>query len=490
MRRHLAATLLAMIALASPLSALAATFLVTNTANSGAGSLRQALIDAGSDGTFPRIVRFAAAFPTGGTITLGSSLPTWSNNILTIDGNDRAPVIDGGNSVRIFSVDAGTNQITLRGLTFRNGRSSAGVGGCLHHVSTTARTDLYVEDSRFEGCRAVGNQINAYGGAINWVSPGSVIRISDSVFSANGAGVIGNASLKEMIGGAILLSGDRLAISMSRFSDNAVERVGGKVQGLGGAAYLSATDRIQLRSVEWESNAVIDADGDGAISAGGALVAVCQSSACSLDFSETSFIDNSVSGIDVGGGALATQGGAMLLLNASFNDNRAAQGAGGALLALPPGELDVRHASFKDNQAVFGAHLALSGVDVSAWGWSLFGPVAAGSGDPCDFDSVTLSGGTFFNMFEAACGLLSVQSATIGPVGNLSLDTTVFPAALKPGAGSPAIDPALPQVLCGIQDIRGVARPLDGNDDGTPDCDVGAYEVPPQPLFADGFDPD
>ena len=467
----------------------AATFTVTNTADSGAGSLRQALIDAGVDTSFPRVVQFGSAFPQGGVIELQTTLPTWSNDILKIEGNGRMPVLDGRNAVRILVVAAGTREITLRGLTFRRGRSTAAAGGCLWHQSTTASTDLLVFDTRFEDCKAVASQGNAYGGAIAWVSPNSTVFIYDSLFTGNAAGVIGNSSLKEAFGGAVLLDGRRVEIVGTRFSGNTVERVGGVVQGLGGAVYVGVTFSALLRDVEFQSNRVVDAAAGGVLSAGGAVALACLESDCTLDITNAGFIDNAVSGNGIGGGALVTQGGRLALLNASFSGNRVGDnGTGGALFALP-GELRARHLSFKDNDAAIGAHLAMSGVNVTQWAWSLLGPVAEGSGPACGFGSTTMDGPGVANLFESDCGLLSASGGVIGPVGLLALNYSFFPAALVPGAGSSAIDPAVSQSDCfTLFDARGIVRPQDGDGDGISRCDAGAFEVQSSGIFSDGFE--
>ena len=41
---------------------------------------------------------------------------------------------------------------------------------------------------------------------------------------------------------------------------------------------------------------------------------------------------------------------------------------------------------------------------------------------------------------------------------------------------------------CPDADARGVARPADGNDDGTARCDIGAYELQHELLFGSGFE--
>lgn len=467
----------------------AATFTVTNTADSGAGSLRQALIDASTDSSYPRTIQFHATFPQGGTIQLQTALPTWSYDMLVIDGNGRSPVLDGRNAVRILSVAEGAREIKLRGLTLRRGRASNGVGGCLNHASPAATTDLYIFDSRFEGCKALANQSNAYGGAVSWVSQGGHVMIHDSVFSGNGAGVVGNSALKEAFGGAVMASGYRIEILRTRFSGNAVERVGGLVQGLGGAVYASGAASVKLIDVELDGNRVIDANAGEIFSAGGAAAMVCSEDDCTMSVERAGFNDNSVSGNMVGGGALVTQGGRLWLSNTSFSGNRALGGSGGALFALLSGELRGLHLSFGDNAADTGAHVALSGVNVALWSWSLMGQVAPGAGAACAFHGATVTGAIDANLFEEHCGVLSATGSTIGPVGALSLDETVYPMSLVPGVGSPAIDQVVSQFGClAAQDARGGARPQDGDGDGIARCDVGAIEVMPEQLFSDGFE--
>jgi len=115
-----------------------ATITVTNTNDSGAGSLRQAIADASAGDT----VTFAAGL-AGNTITLTSGELT-INKQLTIDGdlNDDLAfsaandiTISGGNSSRVFNVTGGASgtEVVLFGLQIRNGLVSgdggAGSGG-------------------------------------------------------------------------------------------------------------------------------------------------------------------------------------------------------------------------------------------------------------------------------------------------------------------------------------------------------------------------
>ncbi len=55
-------------------------------------------------------------------------------------------------------------------------------------------------------------------------------------------------------------------------------------------------------------------------------------------------------------------------------------------------------------------------------------------------------------------------------------------------ASSPAVDAG--DVTCGAvtTDQRGLGRPSDGDGDGTPECDIGAFELQQASIFSDGFE--
>ena len=105
----------------------ASTLIVTNTHDGGAGSLRQAILDAnvaaGAD-----TITFDPSL-SGATITLGSTLPA-INDTLTIDGSALAvPItLSGNNSVRVMLVNPGIS-LTLDTLTIADGYDDLGFGG-------------------------------------------------------------------------------------------------------------------------------------------------------------------------------------------------------------------------------------------------------------------------------------------------------------------------------------------------------------------------
>jgi hypothetical protein len=96
-------------------SAQAATQTVTNTADSGAGSFRQAIANAASGDT----INFSLTFPA--TITLVSTL-TLNKNLTIVGPSANSVTVSGNNAVRVFDVTAGT--IAISGLTVTNGSVS------------------------------------------------------------------------------------------------------------------------------------------------------------------------------------------------------------------------------------------------------------------------------------------------------------------------------------------------------------------------------
>src|SRR4051812_2278366 len=112
---HLSRTKLSLICLLALLPHAGATTLtVTTTNDSGAGSLRQAILNAATSGD---IIMFDAAVT--GTITLTSGELAFTKS-LTISGPGAANLtISGNNASRVFSVSSG--QITIAGLRIANG---------------------------------------------------------------------------------------------------------------------------------------------------------------------------------------------------------------------------------------------------------------------------------------------------------------------------------------------------------------------------------
>ena len=112
--------------------------------------------------------------PRGGTTTLTESLNITDN--LTINGNGH--IISGGNAVRVISARA---NLTLTGVTIRDGRVSGDGAGIYAIGSTSTRYLLTIDKSAFINNQTIGS---TYGGAIFFANTGA-ITIRNSTFSGN-----------------------------------------------------------------------------------------------------------------------------------------------------------------------------------------------------------------------------------------------------------------------------------------------------------------
>jgi hypothetical protein len=87
------------------------------------------------------------------------------------------------------------------------------------------------------------------------------------------------------------------------------------------------------------------------------------------------------------------------------------------------------------------------------------------------------------NGMLSGTGNIFGQDPQLGALAYNGGPTRTF--ALLPG--SPAID-AGDNGTCAATDQRGVARPIDGELNGSAICDIGSFELIPDRIFADGFD--
>src|ERR1700730_17159835 len=161
----------------------AATLIVTSTADSGAGSMRDAIAAAGAGDT----IQFDAALK-GQTITLSSAELLIHKNV-TIDGPGanqltvQRSTANGTPAFRIFEIDAiypASNAVTIAGLTIANGNSPDSGGG----ISANGYGLMIAN------CVISGNSASNYGGGIYCSAPsfsGSTVSIINSTISGNRA---------------------------------------------------------------------------------------------------------------------------------------------------------------------------------------------------------------------------------------------------------------------------------------------------------------
>ena len=190
---------------------LLATFTVINTADNGAGSLRQAVLDANGNAGAD-IVDFAAGL-SGQTIGLSGAAIGITDD-LTINGlGADVLTIDGMNNSSVFEIISTNNRtITLNDLHITRGRG--GNAGGIHMLGSN--NTLNINRSLF----TLNHGQN--GGALRVVSSGSTVTIRDSTFKDN---------TDESQGAALHLCCSSLTANIynSTFSNNAAKGAGGAI---------------------------------------------------------------------------------------------------------------------------------------------------------------------------------------------------------------------------------------------------------------------
>jgi hypothetical protein len=252
---------LVMIHLPAPV-AHASNVTVTNTSDSGAGSLRNAIAIANPGDT----IVFSLTLPA--TIPLSSQLVITKN--LTISGpGANSLTISGNNSTRVISATGAT--LNLSEVTIANGNASGDGGGIYNNgtlnLAYVTLNGNYSYSDRGGGIYHGGGTANLtnvtlsgnyghYGGGINVLGGGMTLL---------GSSVISNTS---NYGGAIFLDGGTATFSNSTLGANAAYQYGGGVYINFGELYLNNAT-IANNYSDWD--AVSGEDGGGIKHVGGTV---------------------------------------------------------------------------------------------------------------------------------------------------------------------------------------------------------------------------
>ena len=232
----------------STLGAQAAAFSVTNSNDSGSGSLRQAILNANAAGGSNTIT-----FQSGlaGTITLTSGQITISNNLSVQGPGAGSLAISGNHASRIFEVATGKT-VTLDKLMLIDGYHPTH-GGAIYNTGTLTISDSIISGNQVgvsgSSATTVGGAISnsgtllitnstlsgnlahgqGYGGCVdNGANPPSILTITNSTFSGNSAGSLGGC----------ISNGSTLVITNSTLSSNAAS-TGGGIYNYGGTITLT-----------------------------------------------------------------------------------------------------------------------------------------------------------------------------------------------------------------------------------------------------------
>jgi hypothetical protein len=410
------------------------TVTVTNNANSGAGTLRQAIANTCADG----VINFDAALSSA-IIHLASSLIISKN--ITIDGSalDSKVTIsgDGAINVVVFRVNGGVTA-ALNSLIITKGVVYNSLGGGLNNGGTLTITNSIIS----------GNAVSVYSG---WAYGGGVyntgtLTVTNSVVSGNSA---------SQIGGGIYNNGGNLLIMNSAFSGNSAGAYGGGI-------YNSSGSLTVINSA-FSGNSVIGGYGGGIYNSSGIV-----------NVANSTFSGNSVSSHDgiyeYGGGIFNAD--SVTVTNSTFSGNSAARGGG---IYNYAGTLTVINSTLSGNPAmIYGGGIYNAGGTLNYSNTIIANSV---SGGDCVNDSAI--GTNTKNLVEdGGCSAFFSGDPKLGSLADNGGPTRTF--ALL--AGSTAIDAGDNAVCADVNtvnnlDQRGKPRPEDGDLVPGAVCDIGAYEV-------------
>jgi len=356
---------------------------------------------------------------------------------LTITGEGRdVTIIDGAQLDRVLHLSPTSFQgvnTTISGVTIRNGRAS--------------------------GAELAGN-----GGGIHAANGGGTLNVSESAIVDNAAAESG--------GGIDNYGSTFMTLTNSLVSGNTAREAGGI---LGFARIYDST--ITNNSAEFAGGGILAVNieitrstiaGNNARQGGGIWI-----SAFRGRFDEVLIAGNTAT--NAGGGIHNHIGSeAVTLRNVTITGNSAPLGGGisnsRSYNAGSPAQLSITNATISFNSAPIGAgifnddevRLDNTILALNAGGPNCSGPIVSGGHNMSNDNSCPpLNGPGDFPNTNPRLGPLAANG---GPTHTHALL-----------AGSPAID-AADNADCPATDQRGVPRPFDGNNDGSPTCDIGAFE--------------
>jgi hypothetical protein len=495
---------------------------VATTADTGVGSLREAIATANLDPA-PDTIGFAPAVT--GTITLQTALPELSTTIVLEGPGASALTVarssaEGTPAFRVITVAAFV-EVAVSGLTLAGGRAQE--GGGLFNAGLLTVTDSTLSDNLALAGGGIFNQgtltINASTfsgnsavGAGGGISNSGTLTVNASTLSGNSA--LSGHSNAAGVGGGISNSGT-LTVNASTLSGNSASGTSSSVSGSGGGIFNSGTLTVTDSTLNGNS-ATNNNIGSDSGSGGG----IANTTFGTLTVTDSTLSGNSATGPSGAGGGISNSG-TVTVTDSTLSGNSAFGGGG----IDNHDTLTVNTSTLSGNSASVGGAIANSGtLMVTASTLSGNSAVGGTGGGIENFGTLTVnastlsgntadSGGGVRNSISSAYatlinsifaggtgGTLVNNGGTIISAGHnlfddapdLALDPTdlintdpllaplgdngglTFTHALRPG--SPALDAgvAVPRVPA---DQRGVPRPQGAAPD------IGAFEHVERPFI-------
>ncbi|MGC2234656.1 MAG: choice-of-anchor Q domain-containing protein [Pyrinomonadaceae bacterium] len=355
----------------------AATFTVSNTNNTGAGSLRQAVLDSNAAAGSDTIV-FDSSFNSPQTITLtsvitinpatGDSLTITGPgaNLLTVSGNNATQILalSSGDTASISGMtltqavtgaisNGGT--LTVTNSTFNANTNNGGFNEGGGAISTRSGLSLTVIGCSFTNNTNTAPGVNGTGGGA--ISNDAIATIINSTFTNNSA-VNGAA------GGAIYTRDGMMSITGSTFTGNTTTSTGQNSQG--GAVAVQGNGQLTI------NNSVLT--GNSTTKDGGAIYYQPNGGTPFLTITDST-ISNNIANSDAddfgNGGGLSLQGtGSVSISGTTINGNTARQSSSFSAFAGNGGGIAASAITNLTNTTVSGNTAGFTGGGIYTIGTS------------------------------------------------------------------------------------------------------------------------
>jgi len=370
--------------------AFASTLLVTNTNDSGAGSLRQAIAAA----TLGDTITFDPSL-SGQTVVLSSTLVI--DKDLAVDGSALGSQIsiNGNDLYRVFNINSGVT-VTLDSLILAHGKAPYGSsgGGIFSAGALTVTNSTISENSAFYG-GGIFNEAGSLTMIDSTLSYNDAYMEGSGLYNQGGTVTASNSTLSHnqasFTGGGIYNSNGTVTVSNSTFADNSGDPL---MSSYAGGIYNIGTLTISDSTF---SNNSAEASGGGIFHASGTLT-----------ITNSIFSDNTASGYHSAGGGIINDD-TLIIANSIFSGNSA--DSGGAIYNNGTlGMLTVTDSTFSGNSALDGGGIfnydTLT-VTNSAFLGNGIGSYGSVGGGISNYASATVTNSTFFENFAYNGGGIS-----------------------------------------------------------------------------------
>jgi Domain of unknown function (DUF4347)/FG-GAP-like repeat/FG-GAP repeat len=292
-----------------------ATFDVTNTDDSGAGSLRQAIESANTAGGDNTIDFTGPTFTdaTPDTITLTSGKLSITSNVTITGTSANLLTVSGNQTFIVFNIASGST-VVMSGLTITNGNSS-GYGGGIYNDGTLSLSNsiLSGNSASYNGGGIYNNgRLTLNSSTLSGNSApggGGIYNDRDSTLTLSNSTLSGNLAPSGMFGGGGILNfGGTVSLSNSILSGNSAGSLGGGIYNYGPLTLSVLNCTLS---------------GNSAYGGGGGI-----SNYGTLSLSNSTLSDNSVTSPYGSGGGIGNYSGMVELRDSTLSGNSAIYGGG------------------------------------------------------------------------------------------------------------------------------------------------------------------